>query len=161
MGTEFCNQCCQSPSVLTFSFISESYHRVLPFWDAICQAVSFDLFPASTFVPSFTSSFVLQATSQILILPAVFKIHFEHGCTQWSTVAIIASNNSYYQTLGNITVIWRRSVRRPRLGRHWPQTLFSSLQVTFQSSGWWRSLNHWWLWVFSVDKRNQLVWQLT
>lgn len=82
MGAEFCNQCCQSPSGLTFSFITESYHGVLPSWDAICQAVSFDLFPASTFVPSFMSSFVLQATSQIFILPAVFKIRFENWCTQ-------------------------------------------------------------------------------
>lgn len=157
MGSEFCNQCCQSPSVLTFSFISESYHRVLPFWDAICQAVSFDLFPASTFVPSFTSSFVLQATSSNLHSPCCFQNTF----WTWMYTMKYPSNNSYYQTLGNITVIWRRSVRRPRLGRHWPQTLFSSLQVIFQSSGWWRSLNHWWLWVFSVDKRNQLVWQLT
>lgn len=157
MGTEFCNQCCQSPSGLTFSFISESYHRVLPFWDTICQAVSFDMFPASTFVPSLMSSYVLQATSQIFILPAVFKIRFENWCTQWSTLAIIA-----------ITKPWATSQLSEEnlsggqgLEGIDPNPFFSSLQVIFHSSSWGRSLNHWWLCVFSVDKRTEWVWQLT
>lgn len=151
MGTEFSNQCCQSPSGLTFPFTAESYHRVLPFWDAICQAVSFDLFPASTFVPSFMSFFCAPSNLSNLRSPCRFSNMF------WKLVDTMKcpSNISYYRTLGNITVIWREPVRRPRLGRRWPQMLFSSQQVIFQSSGWGRSLNHWWLCIFSVVKGNQ------
>lgn len=153
MGAEFYNQCCQSPSGLT-----QFCHRGSPsFLGCHLLVSSSDLFPVSTFIPSFMFSFVLQATSQILILPAVFKICF------WTPVNTMKypSNNVYYQTLGNITIIWRKCVRRLRLRRRWSQTLFSSLQVIFQSSGWGRSLNHWLFWVFAVDKRNHLVWQLT
>lgn len=150
MGTEFCNQCCQSPSGLTQFCYRESpsflgCHLLVSFFWLVSSINLYTFFHVFFCAPSYLSN---------PRSPCCFQNMF-------SNTMKYPSNNVYYQTLGNITIIWRKSVRRLRLGRRWSQTLFSSLQVIFQSSGWGRSLNYWLLWVFAVDKRNWLVWQLT
>lgn len=116
MGTEFCNQCCQSPSGLTF--LSHLNLTIESFLSGIPSATQF-LLTCFQRQPLHLLSCPLLCSKQPLRSP--FSL-------QWSTPSIKAITKPWSTSQSSEK---KKSVRRPRLGRSQSQTLFSTIQVIF------------------------------
>lgn len=143
MGTEFCNQCCQSPSGLTF--LSHLNLTIESFLSGIPSATQF-LLTCFQRQPLHLLSCPLLCSKQPLKSP--FSL-------QWSTPSIKAitkpwsTSQSSEKKICQEAKAWKESIPNPFFN-HTSHILKQYL----------------WVWatddcVFSVDKRNQLVWQLT